>query len=75
MVWPIYSLYRSIYFLNFVIIEMREKLRSQRETVISLPKPWDSRRNHKTGMLYYDQTWKYIGNQLYYFSPLNNGLV
>jgi len=28
------------------MIEMREKLRShERETVISLPKPWDSRRN------------------------------
>ena len=32
MVLPIYS-------LNFVLIEMREKLRSQRETVISLTKP------------------------------------
>ena len=30
---------RSIYFVNFVVIEMREKLGSQRETVISLPKP------------------------------------
>jgi len=27
---------------------MREKLRSERETVISLPKPWDSQRNCKT---------------------------
>jgi len=27
---------------------MREKLRGQRETVISLPKPWDSRRNRET---------------------------
>jgi len=27
---------------------MREKLRSQRETVISLPKSWDSRRNRET---------------------------
>jgi len=27
---------------------MREKLRSQRETMISLPKPWDSRRNRET---------------------------
>ena len=26
-------------FVNFVLIEMREKLRSQREAVISLPKP------------------------------------
>jgi len=30
---------RSIYFVNFVIIEMREKLRSQRETVLSLTHP------------------------------------
>ena len=29
---------RSIYFVKFVIIEMCEKLRSQRETMISLPK-------------------------------------
>ena len=35
-------------FINFVLIEMREKLRSQRETVISLPKSRDSRRNHET---------------------------
>jgi len=27
---------------------MREKLRSQRESVISLPKSWDSRRNRET---------------------------
>jgi len=27
---------------------MREKLRSQRETVIALPKPWDSRQNRLT---------------------------
>ena len=30
---------RSIYSVKLVIIEMREKLRSQRETAISLPKP------------------------------------
>jgi len=35
-------------FVNFVLIEMREKLHSQRETVISLSKLWDSRQNRET---------------------------
>ena len=34
MFLPIYSSNQSIYFRNFVLIEIREKLRSQRETVI-----------------------------------------
>jgi len=34
---------------------MREKLRSQRETVISLTKPWDSRQNRETW-----QVWQHI---------------
>jgi len=46
--------YRFIYktigfiFVFFVLIEMREKLRSQREAVISLSKSCDSRRNRET---------------------------
>jgi len=42
-------------FVNFVLIEMREKLRSQRETVISLPKSWDSRWNGETWQVWYWQ--------------------
>ena len=30
---------------------MHEKLRSQRETVISLPKSWDTRRNREAGQV------------------------
>jgi len=45
---------------------MREKLRSKRENVISLPKSWDSRRNHETR-----QVWDYWMVILYYLlSPL-----
>jgi len=42
---------------------MREKLRSQRETVISLTKPWDSRHNRETWQVWqhiYTFTWIWI---------------
>ena len=35
---------------------MREKLRSQSETVLSLPKPWDSRRNRETWQVWVKYT-------------------
>jgi len=34
--------------MKFIFIEMREKLHSKHETVISLPTSWDSWRNRET---------------------------
>jgi len=35
---------------------MRDKLCSQRETVISLPKPWNSRQNRETWQVWHTHT-------------------
>jgi len=35
-------------FVNFVLIQMHEKLHSQHETVISMPTSWNSNRNRDT---------------------------
>jgi len=41
MIYRIINKTIVVIFMNFVLIEMREKLHSQRETVISLLKSWD----------------------------------